>query len=87
MSNTEERIIKWSLKKAAEIERDNPSIESSMELRKVQSLFLDYHKSPSLEMEKSLLVGIKNLSSRFVTESIIERIDALLDTSSKIENE
>ena len=87
LSNTEERIIKWSLKKAAEIERDNPSIESSMELRKVQSLFLDYHKSPSLEMEKSLLVGIKNLSSRFVTESIIERIDALLDTSSKIEND
>ena len=86
LSNTEERIIKWSIKKAAEIEKANPSVESSMELHKVQSLFLDYHKSPSFEMEKNLLLGIKNLSSRFVTESILERVDALLDDSNKTEN-
>ena len=86
LSNTEERIIKWSIKKAAEIENSNPSIESSADLRKVQSLFLDYHKSPSFEMEKNLLLGIKNLSSRFVTESILERVDALLDDSNKTEN-
>ena len=86
LSNTEERIIKWSIKKAAEIEKANPSVESSMELHKVQSLFLDYHKSPSFEMEKNLLQGIKELPARFVTESILERIDSLLDDANNIEN-
>ncbi len=86
LSNTEERIIKWSIKKAAEIEKANPSVESSMELHKVQNLFLDYHKSPSFEMEKNLLQGIKELPARFVTESILERIDSLLDDANNIEN-
>lgn len=87
LSNTEERIVQWSIKKASEIENSNPSIESSSDLRKVQNLFLDYHKSPSLEMEKNLLLGIKELPSRFVTESILERIDSLLDSTNSIENQ
>ena len=87
LSNTEERIIKWSIKKAAEIEKANPSVESSMELHKVQNLFRDYHKSPSFEMEKNLLQGIKELPARFVTESILERIDSLLDDANNIENQ
>lgn len=57
-----------------------------MELHKVQSLFWDYHKSPSFEMEKNLLQGIKELPARFVTESILERIDSLLDDANNIEN-
>lgn len=86
LSNTEDRIIQWSRRKADEIEKSNPAIESSMDLHKLQSLFLDYHKSPSLEMERKLLLGIKALSPRFVTESIIDRVDALLDDSNKLEN-
>ena len=86
LSNTEDRIIQWSRRKADEIEKSNPAIESSMDLHKLQSLFLDYHKSPSLEMERKLLLGIKSLSPRFVTESIIDRVDALLDDSNKLEN-
>ena len=87
LSNTEERIVQWSKKKASEIENSNPSIESSSALRKVQNLFLDYHKSPSLEMEKNLLMGIKELPSRFVTESILERINSILDNTNRIENQ
>ena len=86
LSNTEERIIQWSIKKADEIEKTNPAIESSMDLYNLQSLFMDYHKSPSQEMERKLLMGIKNLSPRFVTESIIDRVDALLDDTNKSEN-
>lgn len=86
LSNTEDRIIQWSIKKANEIEKSNPAIESSMDLYNLQSLFLDYHKSPSQEMERKLLLGIKNLSPRFVTESIIDRVDALLDDSTRLEN-
>ena len=86
LSNTEERIIQWSTKKANEIEKTNPAIESSMDLHKLQSLFLDYHKSPSQEMERKLLMGIKNLSPRFLTESIIDRVEALLDDSTRLEN-
>ena len=86
LSNTEERIVQWSIIKASEIENSNPSIVSSADLRKVQNLFLDYHKSPSFEMEKNLLQGIKELPARFVTESILERIDSLLDDANNIEN-
>lgn len=86
LSNTEDRIIQWSIKKANEIEKSNPAIESSMDLYNLQSLFLDYHKSPSQEMERKLLMGIKNLSPRFVTESIIDRVEALLDDSTRLEN-
>lgn len=87
LSNTEERIVQWSIKKASEIENSNPSIESSADLRKVQNLFLDYHKSPSFEMEKNLLLGIKELPARFVSDSILERIDSLLADTNTIENQ
>lgn len=79
LNNTEQKIIDWSYAKADKIEKSSKHVQASLELRKLQELFIAYHASPSKEMEISLLKGIKELPSRFTTPAIVERIDSLLE--------
>lgn len=78
LSKTQENIAEWSRNTARKIEENAPSVKQSLEFQNLYSMFLDYHKSPSTAMEIELLNGIKNLSERFTTPAILEKIDSIL---------
>lgn len=79
LSLTQKRTADWSRNTADEIEKRMPEVKQSIELQYLRSLFLAYNKSPSTAMEIKLLKGIKNMSERFTTPAIIERIDSMLE--------
>ena len=80
LSATQERIQKWCEETAEAIVVKTPSIIESAELGNLRSLFMDYKKSPSISMELKLLNGIKNLSPRFTTPEILEKIDSIIQS-------
>lgn len=90
LSATQERIQKWCEETAEAIVARTPSLVESAELESLRSLFMDYKKSPSISMELTLLNGIKNLSPRFTTPAILEKIDSIIqsiDDKEQKENE
>lgn len=78
ISTTQVEIKSWCQTVVKNIEKNIPAVIESAEFQNLRSLFLDYHKAPSTAMEIALLNGIKNLSSRFTTPEIIEKIDSIL---------
>ena len=79
LSKIQEEIAKWSLETANEIEEKTPSVKQSLEFQNLNSLFLDYHKSPSTALEVKLLNGIKNMNPRFTTPALLQKIDVILE--------
>lgn len=76
---TEKRIENWRQNTAKRIEEKLAAVIESEAFQKQHSLFLNYHEAPSNAMEIELLNGIKQLSPRFTTPKLLEKIDAILE--------